>query len=277
MGGWVNMLVKNIEISKIITYIGNDYARCLYLYIDLCVYGYDNPNITTYTDISENGDILAVVLIYYTGMHIYSRDYQYCSYSIKDIINKYRPTMICGIDTIIVQLENMLDSYIATYGKVGMIGKLNNYEKDEVTVLKEKHLCKVADLLIKDEGLGGHYESQLLAKQLVERYKSSMGRHYAILSDFGEIISHAATFAEYKNIAVTSAVITSPRYRRKGYANKVLSKLCDNLLNEGKEVYSYYYTQPAASMHYKIGFEDISGWGKLTLKTDKENEYVCKP
>lgn len=31
--------------KQVFDYIGNDFGRCAYLYIDLCKYGFDNENV----------------------------------------------------------------------------------------------------------------------------------------------------------------------------------------------------------------------------------------
>ena len=60
--------------EEILSYIGKEYGKCLYLYVDLMKYGFDNPNVRLWLQKNAEGRNTALVLQYYTGMHVFSRD-----------------------------------------------------------------------------------------------------------------------------------------------------------------------------------------------------------
>ena len=101
--------------------------------------------------------------------------------------------------------------------------------------------------------------------QLLTRLSEGMGRNYVLKRD-GEIIHHAATYAELDNLAVISGVITREEWRGKGVGTLAVRKLCDDLLKEGKKPCLFYYTKQAAMFYKKIGFEEGTGWAKLVLR-----------
>ena len=69
--------------------------------------------------------------------------------------------------------------------------------------------------------------------------------------------------AEIDEIAVLSNVITNPSYRGKGLATIVCSKLCNDLIDEGKKVYLINYTEESTGLYDKLGFEISCEIGKL--------------
>ena len=101
-----------------------------------------------------------------------------------------------------------------------------------------------------------------------ERRKEKFGRNYILRHEGGRLIGHAATYAELSDLAVVSGVITAPEFRGKGYSEGILAALCDALIREGKDVFSYYYIEAAERMHKGVGFETIGGWSKLVKEQD---------
>lgn len=260
------MFTPEGDRQRILDYIGADYARCLYLYIDFCAYGRgDNPNVSVYVDEDVNGAIRAVVLSYYTSLHIYSRNEDYFSAEILSIVQRHEPTTIFAVAPIINTLAARLPEYKKTLGTVGVIMQEPEVKVEESIIrLDSKMLPAVADLLIDGQNYAMRYKGkQVFLNQLIERYNSNMGRHYAMLDRDGSIIAHAATYAEYENIAVASGIYTVPSYRRKGYALQVYAALCNDLISEGRKVFAYYWTKHTADMHHKVGFCDVCGWGEL--------------
>ena len=59
--------------QEIFDYIGKDYGKCAYLYIDLKKYGFENENVNIWYQ--KEGDQIKVLMFqYYNGMHVFSRD-----------------------------------------------------------------------------------------------------------------------------------------------------------------------------------------------------------
>ncbi len=89
--------------------------------------------------------------------------------------------------------------------------------------------------------------------------EQGVARCYYIEED-GEMVSTASTSAENKASAMIVAVGTNKRAKRKGYATRCMSKLCFDLLEEGKELCLFYENPEAGSIYKRIGFTDIGYW-----------------
>lgn len=66
-------ICKKEDIKKVFDYIGEDYDKCAYLYIDLKKYGIEDENINVWYQKNNDGEIAVIALMYYNGMHVFSR------------------------------------------------------------------------------------------------------------------------------------------------------------------------------------------------------------
>lgn len=257
------MILCNEKNKKeIIDYIGQDYGKCLYLYIDLLKYGLSNKNINMWWQ-KRGEDIKVLVFQYYSGVHVFSKDEEFDVEDVIALLKEISPSMICGMESVITKLSDYLSQdYELEIGYVAELGDCRDFGDTESYSAEENELPELAAFLATDEALGKPYGLELLKTQLLERYREGFGRNY-IMRIQGDIVATASTYAEKENIAVISGVMVDPDYRGRGLSKKVLSALCQELKTEGKRVFSYYYIESAMRMHKAVGFEKIGNWAKL--------------
>ena len=79
-------LCNNAHLEIVKDYIGNEYYKCLYLYIDMIKYGCSSE--FTKTWIQENdGNTTAVMLAYHSALHVYSKDLKFDIRELAEFIN----------------------------------------------------------------------------------------------------------------------------------------------------------------------------------------------
>lgn len=257
--------IKN-ENNDILDYIGQDYGKCLYLYLDYLKYGVDNKNVKVWLQYDKNNCIDAVILMYYNGMHIYSK-LKNCDYEeIRTLIFEQKPSIICSEKEIIQNLEK-ITGYNVKYGWVKELYNTNQIlDQKEVNIAeKEKDFDEIARLLATDFGLTSIQDIKSLSNQIKERNKEKYSRNYYICMD-NKIVSHVATGAENKEISIITSVITDEKYRRRGLASKCMKKICYDLIKEGKKVYLINYTEASTALYEKLGFKVLCEYGKLYLE-----------
>lgn len=247
--------------KEILEYIGKSYGQCLYLYVDLLKYGFDNENINVWFQ-KEDNEIKALVLQYYTGVHVFSKDVEFDVKKVVDLLKEINPSMICGMKWTLDKIKDYFDNYEMEVGIVGELTNLKVYDTRGCYKANAEEIKELAELLAEDESLGKPYGFDLLYKQLLERYEENFGRNF-IYRENGKIVATASTYAEKGGVAVISGVMVHPDYRGKGLSKNVLSAVCDNLKNDGFDVFSYYYIPSATRMHQSVGFEPIGDWAKL--------------
>ena len=270
--------VKNQDLKNIELFIGNEYYKCLYLYLDMKKYGISDENIKIWIQNENNNEnnIVSVILKYFSGMHIYSKNIDYNTSEIIKIIKEEKPSMICAerkiINKINIDLEDA--NYKAEFGFVRKLSKLKIEKSHEVEKANPEDFYEIAKLLYEDEDIGSSYKLNELSEQMLERYKEGYSRNYIIRKD-NQIAAHAGTGAEINNVAVMSYVVTNKKFRRKGLATKVCATLCRELLDEGKEIYLINYSNESTNLYDKLGFEVCSDWGKLYRNLKEEEKRKC--
>lgn len=260
-------IVKKEDVEKLLKYYEQDLKNCLYSYIDLKTYGVENPNLAVYFD--EDAQIRCSALKYYDGLQLFDAYGAMDAEATAELIKMLGSHIVSSTVEVIEQLYPMLkDRYDIEKGYVTeMLSMPQEIPSGEVRQAELWEYDEIARLICSDPGVGGHYQPEELKEQLLTRYQEKFGRNY-ILTRGGEIVHHAATYAELTNLAVISGVITREDWRGKGIGTLAVKKLCADLMKEGKKPCLFYYTKQAEGFYRKIGFERGTGWAKLVLRKE---------
>lgn len=249
------------------SYIGKEYYKCLYLYMNLQRYGIGSQAIDVYMDKREN-EIKAVYLFYFSCVHVYSKDNDFSVLELKELIKDHPTKMIyCEKNT----AEYIGDDYSSserpftiTYGWVAEITNVDKKHRETVQSASVTDFEQIVQMIYDDEDIGKSYNKNDLAKQLLQRSKEGYSRNYVIKKN-DTVIAHACTNAEINGIAIVAELIVNKEYRGRGYALEIWRVICEKLLSEGKRVFSFYYSNESRSLHKKVGFHEICEWGKIVF------------
>ena len=257
--------VEKKDGNLIKQYIGTDYDKCLYLYLDFMKYGLSHDNLKFWVDIRDN-EIICVILKYYSGMHIFSKNHDCNFEEITKLIIEENPSIICAERFLIENLSKCLMDYpyVGEYGWVRVLSKYIDCENSLVERASEEDLKEISGLITNDP-IGEFYDFDEFVSQIKEREDDNYGRSY-VIKENDKVISNASTSAECDTIAVLSNVITDKEHRCRGLATKVCSRLCNELIDEGKTVYLINYSDESTALYDKLGFEISCEIGKLYLK-----------
>lgn len=254
--------------TELLQYIGHDYPKCLYLYLNLRKYGFDNENINIYVHYEKN-EINAVYLIYYSCLHIYSRDNAFKIGDILQLIKANGITMIyCMASTariIYDEIQKVINNKVSiTNGWVAQIKKIDKEVFDFATYAKNEDFSQIVQMIYSDADIGRSYKYEELVTQLRNRAKDGYARNL-VVREGSNVVAHACTNAEYDSIAVVAELIVKEEFRGKGYGINIWRQICGQLLAEGKEVYSFYYSDVSRKLHIKIGFKEVCEWSKIVF------------
>lgn len=259
------MIIKSQtkHIEELFKYINGDYGKCLYMYIDLKKYGLDNENFKIWIQYN-NEKICSLISEYHNGFQVYSKLNDFNAKEIAEFIKLRNPTGISGMKQTIDKIHEYLPEFTQEIGSVAELIKLKYTPNNDAYLAPFKELNEIAKVVSEDENVGKPYGYHSLYKQFCERKNDKFGRNYILRDEkTNEIVCHAATYAELPNLAIISGVLTPPKYRGKGFSKGTLAALCNELIMENKEIFSYFYILPAAKMHYGVGFRKIGDWSKL--------------
>lgn len=267
------MIIRCCQEENIVfDYIGDDYPYCLYLYLDLKKYGFDSDTVDIYIQ-RDGSSIQSVLLKYYTCLHFYSKDNSFDIDELSSFIVKQSITMVyCMAASACLLYEQLVEvlggKASITKGWLAQIKAVDRPSQGLPVLAKENDFDQIVKLIYDDEDIGRSYNYNDLAKQLEERNKQGYTRNLVIKQN-DLVIAHACTNAELDNIAVVAELLVRKEFRRKGYASEIWRDICGRILSEGKDVYSFYFSEESRSLHQKIGFHELCRWGKIVIDQSK--------
>lgn len=246
--------------DRIISYIGDYYPRCLYLYLDLKKYGIASDTIDIFIQ-RENDVTTAVMLKYYSCLHAFSRRNDFNANELGRLIEQIDLSMIYCESETAERIYAALPEEIKRRASIttGWVAQIKSVDKQPIGLsepAKADDFEQIARLIFTDEDIGRAYKYDELACQLEERNCDGYARNFVIKQE-DLVIAHACTNAEMNNIAVVAELFVRKDYRRQGYASEIWRDLCKRLLEEGKEVFSFYYSEESRALHREIGFFEV--------------------
>ena len=256
---------------KILSYIGLDYPRCLYLYLNLQKYGFDSDIIEVYRQ-EEGNNMTAVMLKYYSCLHVYSREGILNADEIGSFFADNGFTMLYSAAETGKCLFSTFPSEIAkeaafSVGWVAQIKGIDRKSKGLSIPARADDFIQIVKLIYEDEDIGRSYNYDNLAKQLVERNEEGYARNL-VIKQGNLVVAHICTNAEFRNIAVIAELLVREEYRGKGYASEIMRSICGSLLSGGKEVYSFFFTEESKRLHKHLGFSEVCEWSKIVINRD---------
>lgn len=250
--------------EKILQYLRENLADCLYLYIDITNYGIASEHMQVWFE-EEHDGIGWVVMKYYDSLQIYHHKQFPEVDSVKVLLQNYPVTMVSGRRELIEELAAQCKDYEAAYGEVFLMDKYRKIQ-DETGILRAaaEDAEEIAELICSDEEIGGHYTVENLAMQLAERIETKSGRSY-IIRDEGEIAAHSATYAEAEGVAVVGGTIIHPKYRNTNYYICLSNYVLQELAAEGKRAYTFATSEKMIRYHQML-HSKCGEYGKLVKK-----------
>ena len=262
----IREIEKNEEKSIVLKYIGDNYFKCLYLYIDLTYYSLENGEIKCWVQYDKSNIITLVMLQYHSALHVYSEKIDFNMQELLCHLDKLKFSIICGKAEIIEIMSMSIPSFESEIGYVGRLYEIEKFEDNTIELATINDIRDIAEMVYSDEDSGASYNLDDLVEQMTERFIHGFSRNM-IIRENGLIVANTSTGGETEKITTLNNVIVRKGYRRRGLAKRVYLGLCNELLSEGKEVYSIYYVPESVALHKKMGFVELCKYGKLFTRT----------
>ncbi len=138
-----------------------------------------------------------------------------------------------------------------------MLKQLVSYEQDGVFKCQMKDLNSL--ISIYQDFYQTIYHRSILQEEVKEILTKDINSYYAYKVD-EEIVSIASITRSNQKISAISHVYTRPEFRNHHYARKVVSKVCDEIMSQGKVPYLYVDRKNPISNHLylSLGFSYLS-------------------
>ena len=215
-------------------------ADCLYMCIDLEVYGITDPNVEFYYN-ENNGNIDTVIMRYYDSIRLYSSDIGPICNECVEFIRSFKPMAICGQSSIIKVLESYFSEYEPEYGIIISNNKYTEFKQFElITQAGIQDVKEIAELMFSTEEFSRNNTISTLEKQLLDRMKMGMGRNY-IIRENGAVVAHSAIVAEYGDYAIESGLVVREDCKKKLYGMIIHQYIIKQLTLENKVLFGIRY------------------------------------
>ena len=257
---------KKDDSDRIEEHLSNNIDKCLYLYLDFNKYRFNNPNVNIYVQEIKD-EIKTIILVYYTGMHIFSKDHNLNYSELAEFILDINPVAIFAEKVIIDKLKQYVNmdtnKYNCQYGNIWKAIQYEKQDRNSIQIAKtEEEFLQIANLLMSDEDIGSSYDLNTLMCQIRERIIEGYSRSYIIKNE-DKVIAHVSTGAENEKLAIINYVVVDENYRKRGLATKLLNVLFEDLIKEGKQIYFINYSKESTMLYKKLNCEICCDWGKL--------------
>ncbi|UFT98978.1 GNAT family N-acetyltransferase [Radiobacillus kanasensis] len=236
-------------------------AENLFIIGDIEAFGYDQPFQTLWGDFEEDGSLRAVLLRYEKNFIPFAEG-TFDAEGFAHIINEAEAGVhVSGLKQVTDQVTPYIQKPITFtremyYAKCSDKKKLPDLPTERVKLAGTEDLIGWRNLMT---AIPEFVNSDINLESKKRNIEKGVSRIFFIEED-GEMVSTAATEAENSLSAMIVAVGTVEKAKRKGYATICLTKLCTDLLDEGKELCLFYDNPEAGAIYKRIGFEDIGTW-----------------
>ncbi|MGP4067384.1 GNAT family N-acetyltransferase [Halobacillus sp. B29] len=237
-------------------------AENLFIIGDIENFGYEQDFQKLWGEFDDNQQLIAILLKYHNNYICYAEG-EFDAPAFAEIINEDTDFMqLSGLQSITSQILSHIQhpapkTRTLYYAKCETTAYL-----DQKADTKNVQRAKLGDIpsITMLHSLIPEFEMDNSREDSMKRgLQNGSARTYFIKND-REVLSCASTTAENSMSAMVVGVCTHPDYKKQGYASICMTKLCHELLAEGKMLCLFYDNPEAGSIYKRLGFEDIGKW-----------------
>ncbi|WP_105616288.1 GNAT family N-acetyltransferase [Vallitalea okinawensis] len=261
--------LKEEDRAKALKLLSKEPSINLFLIGDIEAFGFHEEFQELWGQHSDNGDLEGILLRFNENYIPYFTNTEFDNTEFMKIILKEQgEMMISGKESIVSKFERELPNHQSRttyFCELTHSGQLEKEQGDRIRVAQESDAERVYDFIESIEefnGIGNNID------RIKHKIETGTGRIYYMENAEGEMISVAQTTAENSMSAMVVGVATLKGYRGKGLMSSCLSKLCKDVLLEGKTLCLFYDNPKAGSIYHRLGFQSIDKWMMITKKQD---------
>lgn len=254
-------------LPEVLSYAHREPEFNLFLIGDLENYGMDSENVAVYTSDDWNEGLFPyIILNYRNNIVFYSHTVNFDAKTVAAYLSASPMKNLSGKKVLIERLIPFLKgleiapSYLSRLDHV-VCPPENDFPGRR---LAAEDVPSIVELLLQ---IGEFHTMKAKTEEEncsdVLESISHGGRMYGMF-EHGRLAAVAATTAENSVSAMVVSVATLPQYRGRGYATRLVSKLCRDCLDEGMQFLCLFYDNPEAGAIYrKLGFKEIGEYAMV--------------
>jgi predicted GNAT family acetyltransferase len=238
-------------------------AENLFILGDIEAFGYEQEFQKVWGDFDSAGNLRGVLLKYKGNYIPYAASEDFDAEGFASIISEDGDLqMLSGLKSVAQQVFPYINRKLARHRELFYAkcsGVTKGMQSSDFSEVKRAGLQDVERIMELYKQIPEFADSTETVEDKRRNMKKGVSRTYYIERD-GKMVSVASTAAENSLSAMVVGVGTLDGYKRQGLASRCISKLCLDVLSEGKELCLFYDNPEAGRIYKRIGFEDLDRW-----------------
>lgn len=260
--------LTTVDKSEALSFLGVEPAINLFIIGDIEAFGFDQSYQELWGQYDDLGQLEGILLRFHEVHIPYFRKSDFDTRGFKNIIKAYDgDVMMSGKGQIISKFDDILPNHKRRSTYFCEITNSNDLHKgpyEDIKIAKVEDSKKIYDCIEKIQEFSSSVND---LSRIESKFNTNSGRVYYIEKG-DEIISISQTAAENSMSAMVVGVATLDEFRGQGLMSRCLSKLCLDVIQEGKSLCLFYDNPDAGKVYHKIGFKTIDTWTMVSKKTD---------
>ena len=255
--------------ETLISYLKQEAVYNTFMLADISDFGFDEEFQTVYMD-EEEGRMKGVYLCFYKNLILYSRENEVNSSFLEKLFSEFVPDLVMGKTENVACVQKILKDYIEESKILYLLEEPEKLVKEKVNIQKAQpeDADAIFDFLQSIPEMRQLYTS----KEMIEnRIQKKCGTHY-IVKEGEKLIAHANSAAECDYTVMIGGVATAPSHRGQKFASQLVSRLCRDILEKGKQPCLFGSRGEEHNLYVRIGFRKVGFWGTLV----KPETTQCK-
>lgn len=241
-------------------YLKHDAEYNTFFLADIDDFGFESDVQTVYAD-EQDGQLKGVYLHIYKNMLVYSKTNEIDMDFLIPYINDNEIDVVMGKIENIEEAAELLPSHNLRSQCLYILESEEHLETDETGITKAQlsEADDIFDFIQTITEIRALYTSK---QMIVDRIGKNVGTHYTIREN-GRIIAQANSAAASEYATMIGGVATDYGYRGHKLASRIVSRLCRDILAQGKRPCLFAIENEEHNMYVKIGFVKAGRWGTM--------------
>lgn len=279
-------LRQAIEADRqaVVEYVSGEPECNLFILGDVESYGLEGPHCQVFLREATGGGIAWLVLVYMGDYVFYSRDPGFDTGEVASFLRTQDFRVLSGKYDLVRRMEPcfpaaaLTHTYLARLDRVRPLPPRPEAQNAQdptrglgFYALTAHEAELIIDLYCQIDQWAPDYRDRREAAVANRREGFLHGdRAYGFLEG-NRLVAVASSTGANSRSAMIVGVGTHPDYRGRGLASLAVSRLCQDLLGEGKEFLCLFYNNPAAGrIYHRLGFVEVGAYGMLKLPPEPD-------
>jgi predicted GNAT family acetyltransferase len=256
-------ILKEADRQTAMAFLSEEAAINLFIIGDIEVYGFDTDFQCLWGQFDAAGELEGILLKYRNSYIPYYSKETFETGGFARIIEaaaKENEIVLSGKGALLEPFMKLLPDYHVKNMFFCELSSMDDFKpqviNQTIRIAKADEAMAIKTLIDQIEEFRGTVTS---ADEIAMKIENKAGRVYYI-EKASKVTTVAQTSAENSKSAMIVGVATHPDFRNKGYTSQCMTKLCKDVLLEGKGLCLFYDNPSAGSIYHRLGFKTIGQW-----------------